>query len=94
MLADELIALYDTGREAPPFTQAHPGLTPAAGYEGPVTVTVDYMRGGSERRGDTFACAVIERLGKRIANVEAVAWQTDRAKPIAAARINFLLDRP
>jgi len=33
MLADELIALYDTGREAPPFTQAHPGLTPAAGYE-------------------------------------------------------------
>jgi uncharacterized protein (TIGR00369 family) len=60
----------------------------------PVTVTIDYMRGGSERRGDTVACAVIERLGKRIANVEAVAWQTDKAKPIAAARINFLLDRP
>lgn len=60
----------------------------------PVTVTVDYLRGGSEGRGDTFAEATIERLGNRIANVEAMAWQTDRAKPIAAARINFLLERP
>ena len=58
----------------------------------PVTVTVDYMRGGLAR--ETFAEAVIERLGNRIANIEAVAWQRDRAKPIAAARINFLLDRP
>ena len=59
----------------------------------PVTVTVDFMRGGVEKLGDTFAGAVIERLGKRIANVEAFAWQQDRARPIAAARINFLLDR-
>ena len=58
----------------------------------PVTVTVDYMRGGIE--ADTFAHAIIERLGKRIANVEAFAWQSDRAKPIASARINFLLERP
>ena len=57
----------------------------------PVTVTVDYMRGGTPR--DTFADATIERLGKRMANVEAYAWQQDRSKPIAAARINFLLDR-
>ena len=57
----------------------------------PITVTVDYMRGGIE--ADSFAEATIERLGKRIANVEAVAWQSDRAKPIAAARINFLLER-
>ena len=60
----------------------------------PVTVTVDYMRGGSEGLGDTFAEAIIERLGNRIANVEAFAWQADRLKPIAAARINFLLERP
>ena len=60
----------------------------------PVTVTVDYMRGGSEALGDTFAEAIIERLGNRIANVEAFAWQADRLKPIAAARINFLLERP
>ena len=57
----------------------------------PVTVTVDYMRGGTP--ADTFADATIERLGKRMANVEAYAWQQDRSKPIAAARINFLLDR-
>lgn len=59
----------------------------------PVTVTVDYMRGGSEGLGEAHAEAVIERLGNRIANVEAFAWQQDRSKPIAAARINFLLER-
>ncbi|HEU4957087.1 MAG TPA: PaaI family thioesterase [Sphingomicrobium sp.] len=58
----------------------------------PITVTVDYMRGGTPR--DTFADAVIERLGNRIANVEAFAWQGARDKPIASARINFLLERP
>lgn len=58
----------------------------------PVTVTVDYMRGGGE--GDTFASATIERLGRSIANVEAFAWQSERSKPIASARLNFLLDRP
>jgi uncharacterized protein (TIGR00369 family) len=57
----------------------------------PVTVTVDYMRGGTP--GDTFAEARIERLGKRMANVESYAWQGDRDRPIASARINFLLDR-
>ncbi|HEY1144430.1 MAG TPA: PaaI family thioesterase [Sphingomicrobium sp.] len=58
----------------------------------PITVTVDYMRGGTEH--DTFAAAVIERLGARIANVEAIAWQKDRSAPIAAGRLNFLLERP
>jgi uncharacterized protein (TIGR00369 family) len=57
----------------------------------PITVTVDYLRGGID--SDTFAGAAVERLGKRIANVEAYAWQSDRSKPIAAARINFLLSR-
>ena len=57
----------------------------------PVTVTVDYMRGGTPQ--DTFAEAVIERLGKRMANVEAFAWQGEPGRPIASARINFLLER-
>lgn len=57
----------------------------------PITVTVDYMRGGRPR--DTFAAATIERLGARIANVEAQAWQKDRSAPIAAAQVNFLLVR-
>jgi len=58
----------------------------------PITVTVDYMRGGTDR--ETFADATVERLGARIANVEAYAWQKDRAEPIASARLNFLLVRP
>ena len=58
----------------------------------PVTVTIDYMRGGTRR--ETYAAAVIERLGSRIANVEAYAWQKDRKSPIASARLNFLLERP
>ena len=57
----------------------------------PITVTVDFMRGGQPR--DTFAAARIERLGARIANVEAFAWQTERTSPIASAQMNFLLAR-
>ena len=57
----------------------------------PVNVTVQYMRGGIYH--DTFAAARVTRLGKRVANVEAHAWQLDRAKPIAAAQLNILLRR-
>jgi uncharacterized protein (TIGR00369 family) len=57
----------------------------------PITVTVDYMRGGRERQ--TFAAARITRLGARIANVEAFAWQEDRDKWIAAARMNLMVRR-
>jgi uncharacterized protein (TIGR00369 family) len=57
----------------------------------PVNVTVQYMRGGTQH--DTFAAATVTRLGKRVANVEAHAWQQDRAKPIAAAQVNVLLRR-
>jgi acyl-coenzyme A thioesterase PaaI-like protein len=57
----------------------------------PITVTVDYMRGGGDH--ETYASAIIERLGARIANVEAFAWQKDRSTPIASARLNFLLER-
>ena len=58
----------------------------------PITVTVDYMRGGTAH--DTFASAQILRLGSRMANVEAMAWQKERTNPIASARLNFLLERP
>ena len=57
----------------------------------PINVTVDYMRAGQAR--DTYAWANIERLGGRIANVEAQAWQKGREEPIAAAQMNFLLVR-
>lgn len=58
----------------------------------PVNVAVQFLRGGVQH--DTFASAVVTRLGKRVANVEAHAWQRDRAKPIAAAQMNLLLRRP
>ena len=57
----------------------------------PINVSVDFMRGGTDH--DTYAAATITRLGNRIANVEAHAWQQDRIKPIAAARMNLLLRR-
>jgi uncharacterized protein (TIGR00369 family) len=57
----------------------------------PVTVTVDFMRGG--RDAPTRAAGVVTRLGTRVANVEASAWQDDRASPIAASRMNYLLVR-
>ncbi|HEX8442976.1 MAG TPA: PaaI family thioesterase [Allosphingosinicella sp.] len=57
----------------------------------PINVTVDFMRGGVDH--DTYASAVITRLGARVANVEAHCWQSDRTKPIAAARMNLLIRR-
>lgn len=57
----------------------------------PVNITVDYMRGGRDH--ETRAVGIVTRLGSRIANVEAVAWQEDRAKPIAHARMTVLVAR-
>ncbi|HXG80291.1 MAG TPA: PaaI family thioesterase [Sphingomicrobium sp.] len=73
------------------FTALDRALDGADVTKKPVTVTVDYMRGGTPR--DTYAEAIVERLGNRMANVEAFAWQGERDKPIASARINFLLER-
>lgn len=58
----------------------------------PINVTVDFMRGGREKV--TRAQGIVSRLGTRIANVEATAWQDDRERPVAAARLNFLLAVP
>jgi len=57
----------------------------------PVNVTVDFMRGGRDK--DTRAVGIVTRLGTRVANVEAIAWQDERERPIAAARMNYLIER-
>jgi uncharacterized protein (TIGR00369 family) len=57
----------------------------------PINVTVDFMRGGRDK--PTFGKGVVTRLGTRVANVEATAWQDDPEKPIAAARMNYLIAR-
>lgn len=64
---------------------------PAIGMK-PVNVSLDFLRGGTEQ--DTHATALVKRLGRRIAHIEASAWQDDEARPIATARMNVLLKRP
>jgi len=55
----------------------------------PIGLTIDYLRPGGP--SDTFATAEVQRLGRRVANVRASAWQDDRARPIAAAHMHFLI---
>ena len=57
----------------------------------PINLTVDFMRGGRDK--PTFARGIVTRLGTRVANVDASAWQDDPARPIAAARMNYLNER-
>lgn len=58
----------------------------------PINVTVDFMRGGRDK--PTRSRGVVTRLGTRVANVEATAWQDDPDRPIAAARMNYMIVRP
>jgi len=59
------------------------------GLAKPIDVTVEYLRSG--RPVDTFARALIKRMGRRIANVHVEAWQGARGAPIAALHGHFLL---
>jgi acyl-coenzyme A thioesterase PaaI-like protein len=55
----------------------------------PIGVTVEYLRSG--RPMDTYARAHIKRIGSRVANVYAEAWQETRAAPITCLHGRFLL---
>jgi uncharacterized protein (TIGR00369 family) len=55
----------------------------------PVNVQVEFMRGGTVQR--TFAVGQVTRAGRRVALVNAEAWQDDRTKPIALAQMKVLL---
>ena len=55
----------------------------------PINMTVDFMRGG--REATTYSLGTVGRLGKRVANVDVVAWQDDETRLIARAHINFLI---
>ncbi len=54
-----------------------------------IDLSVDYLR--SARLAPIYARGIITRLGRRVANVRAEAWQDDPAKPVAAAHAHFLL---
>ncbi len=54
-----------------------------------IDIGIDYLRSG--RPVDTFARARVIKIGRRIANVQAEAWQSAREKPIAAMHGHFLM---
>jgi uncharacterized protein (TIGR00369 family) len=57
-----------------------------------IDIGVDYLRSGKPI--DTFARARVIKVGRRIANVQAEAWQVERAQPIAAMHGHFLVAEP
>jgi uncharacterized domain 1 len=65
-------------------------LFPGPRLPRPINVTVAYLRTG--RPTDVFARARISRAGRRVAHVQAEAWQDARDQPIASLTANFLLD--
>jgi uncharacterized protein (TIGR00369 family) len=67
--------------------EANPGAVPR-----PVDINIDYLRSG--RPVDTYARAVITKLGRRVVNVHAEAWQEEHIRPIATLRGHFLLPTP
>ncbi len=54
-----------------------------------IDINIDYILSG--RPEATFAVCDIVKQGKRIANVQIKAWQSDPLKPIAVARSHFKL---
>jgi len=54
-----------------------------------VNITIEYLRSGKDT--DTHARAFVEKLGRNVANVRAIAWQADEQKPVAAAHCHFLV---
>ncbi len=54
-----------------------------------ITITIDYLRSAGPK--DTFAVAHVTKLGGRVANVHATAWQDNPDKPVAAINANFLI---
>lgn len=55
----------------------------------PINVTVAYLRSG--RPVDVHARARISKAGRRVAHVQAEAWQDDEAQPIATLSAHFLV---
>ena len=54
-----------------------------------IDIGVDYLRSGKAL--DTYARARVVKIGRRVANVQAEAWQGQRSHPIAAMHGHFLV---
>ncbi|WP_129142106.1 PaaI family thioesterase [Modicisalibacter coralii] len=57
-----------------------------------IDFSIDYLRSAAPVA--TRAECLLVREGRRLANVRALAWQDDPAKPVATARMHFLLSDP
>lgn len=55
----------------------------------PINVTVQFLSAAKSR--PTYARGRVLRLGRRNANIEVEAWQTDRSRPVATAVMNVLM---
>ncbi len=55
----------------------------------PVNISVQFMRGAGPQR--LSALGLVERAGRRMVNVTALAWQEDRTRPVASAWMNVML---
>lgn len=55
----------------------------------PINLTIDYLR--QAKAEDLYARAVVTKEGRRIANVKAEAWQSERSRPVATLSAHFLL---
>jgi uncharacterized protein (TIGR00369 family) len=56
----------------------------------PIDVQVEYLRSAAPQT--LYAAARVVRIGRRVAHVQAEAWQDVRAKPVALLQADFLVD--
>jgi uncharacterized protein (TIGR00369 family) len=54
-----------------------------------IDITIEYLRSG--RAQDTYARAILRKVGRRVANVQVEAWQDSRSQPIAGLTGHFLM---
>ena len=57
-----------------------------------IDFSIDYLR--SAHAEDSYASCAVERLGRRVAQVQVRCWQSDASRPVALARAHFLLAAP
>ena len=75
------------------FMEATSSLTvidkPENGKPKPINLTVDFLRPAKDK--PVHCRARVTRSGRRLASVEALAWQEDVEKPVAKGLFHFLL---
>ncbi|MGM0535778.1 MAG: PaaI family thioesterase [Pseudomonadota bacterium] len=57
-----------------------------------VDISIDYLR--TARFAPTLARCSLQREGRRLGNVQVLAWQESEAVPVATARLHFVLGDP